>query len=122
MYSYIYIYVFTDMHIYANVHKNVYIDMLYTPIYLYVYVYICIYMYMLWPVRGQKEDTEEENVDRTKVLKNRTYIQSKSVSTADRSVRPKTVRFDCWEEVSPRVNRVCIYKEGRVHYRIDGSP
>ena len=30
---------------------------------------------------------------------NRIYIQSKSVSTTCRSVRLKTVKFDCWEEV-----------------------
>ena len=50
---------------------------------------------LLWPVRGQRENTEEEKLDGTNVLKNRTYIQNKSVSTAGRSVRPKTVKFDC---------------------------
>ena len=53
---------------------------------------------------------------------NRTYIQNKNVSTVGRSVHPKTVRFDCWEEVSPRVNRVSIYEEGRVQHRVDRSP
>ena len=28
----------------------------------------------------------------------------------------------CWEEISPRVNRVCIIEGGRVHYRVDRSP
>ena len=54
----------------------------------------------LWVVRGQKEDTEEEKIGGTSVLNNRTYIQNKSISTAGRSAHPKTVRFDCWEEVS----------------------
>ena len=36
---------------------------------------------------GQKEDMEEEKVDGTSILKNRTYIQNKSVSTAGRSAR-----------------------------------
>ena len=44
---------------------------------------------LLWVVRGQKEDTEEEKVGGTSLLNiNRTYIQNKSVSTADRSVCP----------------------------------
>ena len=76
---------------------------------------------LLWSVRGQKEDMEEEKVDRTSVLKNTTYIRNKSVSTAGRSVCPKTVRFNCREEVSPRVNRVSIYEGGRVHYCVDKS-
>ena len=33
----------------------------------------------LWPVGGQKEDTEEEKVYGSSVLKNRTYIQNKTV-------------------------------------------
>ena len=77
---------------------------------------------MLWPVRGQKEDTEEEKADGTSVLNNRTYIQKENVSTAVRSVRLKTVRFDCREEVFLRVNRVSICEGGRVHYRVDRSP
>ena len=44
-------------------------------------------------------DTEEEKLDGRSVLKNRTYIQNESVSTTGRSVHPKTVRFDCWEEI-----------------------
>ena len=56
---------------------------------------------------------EDEKVDRTSILKNRTYIQNKRISTAGRSVHPKTVRFDCWEEVSLRVNRVSIYEGER---------
>ena len=67
---------------------------------------------LLWPVRSQKEDVEEEKVDVTSVLKNRT----------GKSVRPKTIWFDCWEEVFLRVNRVSIYEVGRVHYRVDRSP
>ena len=35
---------------------------------------------------------------------------------------PKTIRFDYWEEVSPRGNKVRIYEEGRFHYRVDRSP
>ena len=50
------------------------------------------------------------------------YIQNKNVSTAGRSIRPKSVRFDYWEEDSPRVKRVSIYEGGRVHYRVDRSP
>ena len=56
-------------------------------------------MLLLWPVRCQKEDTEEEKVCGTSVLNNRTYLQNKGVCTASRSIRPKTVRFNCWKEV-----------------------
>ena len=45
---------------------------------------------LLWPVRGQKEDTEEEKVGGTSVLnKQNIYKKNKSVSTADRSICPK---------------------------------
>ena len=55
-------------------------------------------------------------------LINRTYIQNKRVITVGRSVRPKTVRFDYWKEVSLRVNRISIYEGGKVHYLVDRSP
>ena len=71
-------------------------------------------LHLLWPVWGEKEDKEEEKVGetRTYIQDKNIYVQNKSVSTAgSRSVRPKTIRFDCWEKVSRGVSRVSIYEE-----------
>ena len=69
---------------------------------------------MFWTVRDQKEDTEEEKEDGTSVLKNRTYMQNKSVITAGRNVCSKTVRFECWEEVGICRASSAFPKKGRL--------
>ena len=48
---------------------------------------------------------------------NRTYIQNKNVSTAGRRVRPKTVRFDGWEEVGIRRYWSYVPPTGRVWHK-----
>ena len=88
---------------------------------IYIYCFVASYLYLLFccvlsiVLCGARKKTRKKR----KWMEQVCWRKEHMYKIRELKCSSETIRFDCWEEVSSRVNSVGIYEGGRVRYWVD---